>query len=87
VGAKVDIWFEREHARTLGAAGGAEVGRLQDLLEGRVPDELAPKFPSIDEILVVVAGGAAWRLSAGVPGWKGGEMGSRLVTRAIADAE
>ncbi len=66
---------------------GAEVGRLQNLLEGRAPDELVPKFPSIDEILVVVAGGTAGRFSAVVPGWMGGEMGSRPVTRAIEDAE
>jgi hypothetical protein len=62
---------------------GAEVGRLKDLLSGRPADELVPKFPSVDEIVIVVAGGTAGRFSAVVPGWMGGEMGSRPVTRAI----
>ena len=62
---------------------GAEVGRLKDVLEGRAGDEMVPKFPSVDEIMVVVAGGTAGRFSAVVPGWMGGEMGSRPVTRAI----
>ena len=63
---------------------GAETGRLKNLLEGRAPDELIPKFPSADEIVVIVAGGTAGRFSAVVPGWMGGELGSRPVTRAIA---
>ncbi|HUG38791.1 MAG TPA: hypothetical protein VML54_17665 [Candidatus Limnocylindrales bacterium] len=62
---------------------GAEVGRLKESLAGRPPDELVPKFPSVDEIVVVVAGGTAGRFSAVVPGWMGGEMGSRPVTRPI----
>ena len=62
---------------------GAESGRLKDGLAGRDRDELVPKFPSVDEILVVVAGGTAGRFSAIVPGWMGGEMGSRPVTRRI----
>jgi len=62
---------------------GAETSRLEDLLAGRPPDERIPKFPSLDEILVVVAGGTAGRFSAVVPGWMGGEMGSRPVTRTI----
>jgi hypothetical protein len=65
---------------------GAEVGRLKSL-EDRALDERVPKFPSIDEILVVVAGGTAGRFSAVVPGWMGGEMGSRPVTRVIEDTE
>ena len=63
---------------------GAETGRLKDLLAGRTPAERIPKFPSPEEIVVVVAGGTAGRFSAVVPGWMGGEMGSRLVTRRIA---
>jgi hypothetical protein len=62
---------------------GAEVGRLKDLLGGRGDDELVPKFPSVEEIMVVVAGGTAGRFSAVVPGWMGGEMGSRPVMRAV----
>jgi hypothetical protein len=62
---------------------GAETGRLKDLLDGRAGDERIPKFPSPEEIVVVVAGGTAGRFSAVVPGWMGGELGSRPVTRAI----
>jgi hypothetical protein len=64
---------------------GAETGRLKNLLEGCAPDERIPKFPSPEEIVVVVAGGTAGRFSAVVPGWMGGEMGSRPVTRLIAE--
>jgi hypothetical protein len=63
---------------------GAETGRLKNLLDGRTPAERIPKFPSPEEIVVVVAGGTAGRFSAVVPGWMGGEMGSRPVTRRIA---
>ena len=63
---------------------GAETGRLKNLLEGRAPDERVPKFPSVDEILIVVAGGTAGRFSAVVPGWMGGDLGSRPVTCRIA---
>jgi hypothetical protein len=62
---------------------GAETGRLKNLLEGRAPDERVPKFPSPEEIVIVVAGGTAGRFSAVVPGWMGGELGSRPVTRRI----
>jgi hypothetical protein len=62
---------------------GAETGRLKDLLEGRTGEERVPKFPSPEEIVIVVAGGTAGRFSAVVPGWMGGELGSRPVTRAI----
>jgi hypothetical protein len=48
-------------------------------------DELVPKFPSIDETVIVAAGGTAGRFSAIVPGWVGGEMGSRPVTHPIQD--
>ena len=33
--------------------------------------------------MVVVAGGTTGRFSAVVPGWMGGEIGSRPITRAI----
>jgi len=62
---------------------GAETGRLKDLVADRAPDELIPKFPSPEEILIVVAGGTAGRFSAVVPGWMGGELGSRPVTWKI----
>src|SRR2546430_4224542 len=62
---------------------GAETGRLKDLVADRARDELIPKFPSPEEIVIVVAGGTAGRFSAVVPGWMGGELGSRPVTRKI----
>jgi hypothetical protein len=65
---------------------GAETGRLKNLLEGRAPDERIPKFPSPEEIVIVVAGGTAGRFSAVVPGWMGGDLGSRPVTRRIGEA-
>jgi len=64
---------------------GAEVRRFQGGLGERPPEELVPKYPSIDEILIVVAGGTAGRFSAVIPGWLGGEVGSRPVTRPIGD--
>jgi hypothetical protein len=36
--------------------------------------------------MIIVAGGTAGRFSAVVPGWMGGEMGSRPVTRRIEEA-
>jgi hypothetical protein len=65
---------------------GAETGRLKNLVEGRAPDERIPKFPSPEEIVLVVAGGTAGRFSAVVPGWMGGELGSQPVTRRIEDS-
>ena len=62
---------------------GAESGRLKDLADSD-PDALIPKFPSVEEIMVIVAGGTAGRFSAVVPGWMGGEIGAQPVTRAIA---
>jgi len=48
-------------------------------------DDLIPKFPSADEIHVVVAGGTAGRFSMAVPGWLGTKNGSTPVTLAIRD--
>jgi len=62
---------------------GAESGRLAIGDGPTDPARPVPKFPSIDEIVIVVAGGTAGRFSAVVPGWMGGELGSRPVTRAI----
>jgi hypothetical protein len=44
------------------------------------PDELIPKFPSVDEIHVVVAGGTAGRFSMAIPGWLGTKNGSAPIT-------
>lgn len=74
----------RRPARELASdALGAESGRLKDGLGALEPDALVPKFPSRDEIMIVVAGGTAGRFSAVVPGWMGGEIGSRPITRRI----
>jgi len=44
-----------------------------------------PKFPSPEELHVVVAGGTAGRFSMAIPGWLGTKNGSRPVTVAIRD--
>jgi hypothetical protein len=49
----------------------------------REPDALIPKFASMDEIHVVVAGGTAGRFSVAIPGWLGTRNGSRPVTRPV----
>jgi hypothetical protein len=49
------------------------------------PDEAIPKFPSTDELHVVVAGGTAGRFSMAIPGWLGTRNGSRPVTVAVRD--
>ena len=47
------------------------------------PESMIPKFPSTDELHVVVAGGTAGRFSVAIPGWLGTRNGSRPVTRAV----
>jgi hypothetical protein len=49
------------------------------------PAELIPKFPSPQELHVVVAGGTAGRFSMAIPGWLGTRNGSRPVTVPIRD--
>ena len=49
------------------------------------PDQPIPKFPSPEELHVVVAGGTAGRFSMAIPGWLGTKNGSRPVTVAIRD--
>ena len=46
-------------------------------------DELIPKFPSAEEIHVVVAGGTAGRFSMAVAGWLGTKNGSAPITVPI----
>ena len=46
-------------------------------------DTPVPKFPSPDEIHVVVAGGTAGRFSMAIPGWLGTKNGSRPVSRLV----
>jgi hypothetical protein len=47
------------------------------------PAAMIPKFPSLDEIHVVVAGGTAGRFSVAIPGWLGTKNGSRPITRRV----
>src|SRR5262245_5140782 len=61
-------------------------GEGTNLRYARTPppdDALVPKFPSVDEVHVVVAGGTAGRFSVAVPGWLGTRNGSRPVTRLV----
>src|SRR2546426_2516995 len=47
------------------------------------PDTLVSKFPSVDEIHTIVAGGTAGRFSMATPGWLGTRNGSRPLTRLV----
>jgi hypothetical protein len=47
------------------------------------PETMISKFPSPEEIHVVVAGGTAGRFSVAIPGWLGTRNGSRPVTRVV----
>ena len=47
------------------------------------PDTLVSKFPSLDEIHIMVAGGTAGRFSMAVPGWLGTRNGTRPLTCLI----
>jgi len=47
------------------------------------PETMISKFPSTEEIHVVVAGGTAGRFSVAIPGWLGTKNGSHPVTRAV----
>jgi hypothetical protein len=49
------------------------------------PGEPIPKFPSPEELHVVVAGGTAGRFSMAIPGWLGTRNGSRPITVPIRD--
>ena len=61
-------------------------GEGTNLRYGRTPpppETLISKFPSPEEIHIVVAGGTAGRFSVAIPGWLGTKNGSRPVTRPI----
>ena len=47
------------------------------------PEAAISKFPSPEEIHILVAGGTAGRFSVAIPGWLGTKNGSRPVTRPI----
>jgi hypothetical protein len=48
-------------------------------------ETLYPKFPALDSIVIIVAGGTAGRFSAAVPGLARGDSGSRIMTKEIRD--
>ncbi len=93
-----DGWTKADLKRHLFETIRVPYGRLQPaedngegtnlrFVKGRepAPDEPIPKFPSTDELHVVVAGGTAGRFSVAIPGWLGTRNGSRPVTVAIRD--
>ena len=47
------------------------------------PETPIAKFPSLDELHILVAGGTAGRFSMAIPGWLGTKNGSRPLTRLI----
>ena len=51
--------------------------------EAVAPEALVPKFPSTEELHILVAGGTAGRFSMAIPGWLGTRNGSRPLTRPI----
>jgi hypothetical protein len=50
-----------------------------------MPGQMIPKFPTPEELHVVVAGGTAGRFSMAIPGWLGTRNGSRPITVPIRD--
>ena len=61
-------------------------GEGTNLRYGRTPpapDAPISKFPSPEEIHIVVAGGTAGRFSVAIPGWLGTKNGSQPITRPI----
>ena len=49
-------------------------------------DTIFAKFPALDSLMIIVAGGTAGRFSAAVPGLARGDAGSRITTREIQSA-
>jgi hypothetical protein len=78
--------FERIRVPYRAVVPDEDNGEGTNLRFARTPpalDELVPKFPSPEEIHLVVAGGTAGRFSVAIPGWLGTKNGSRPVTRAV----
>jgi len=76
-----------EHARTIGADGWSKADVREFLwteTRARVDGALVPKFRAPEHLHLVVAGGAAGRFSAWVPGWPFPGSPSRLVLKRIA---
>jgi hypothetical protein len=77
--------IRRPYRELLPGPDGAEGARLRPEEPPRGPDDLVPKFPSPEELMIVVAGGTAGRFSVAIPGWLGGKHGSQPVTRPVQD--
>jgi hypothetical protein len=75
--------IRRPYGECLPDARGGESSILRFRPNPPSPDVLVPKFPSPEDIHVVVAGGRAGRFSCALPGWLATRNGSRLVTRRI----
>jgi len=76
-----------EHARDIGADGWSKADVREFLwteTRARVDGALVPKFRAPEHLHLVVAGGAAGRFSAWVPGWPFPGSPSRLVLKRIA---
>ncbi len=75
--------IRRPYRELMPGPDGAEGTRLRFDTSAHAPDDLVPKFPSPEEIMIMVAGGTAGRFSVAIPGWLGGKHGSQPVTRPI----
>ncbi len=64
---------------------GAGVSLIPNInTDGMTEETLIPKFPSPEDITIIVAGGTAGRFSVAVPGLLGGDRGSRMTTKLIS---
>ena len=75
----------RPYRELLPDEASGEGTNLRFLPDPPAPDELIPKFASVEDLHVVVAGGTAGRFSVVIPGWLGTKNGSRAVTKGIQD--
>ena len=73
----------RPYRELLPDEGHGEGTNLRYGREAPGPETMIPKFPSVEELHIVVAGGTAGRFSVAIPGWLGTKNGSRPVTRPI----
>ena len=75
--------MRRPYRELLPDEGHGEGTNLRYGREAPGPETMIPKFPSVEELHIVVAGGTAGRFSVAIPGWLGTKNGSRPVTRPI----
>ena len=91
-----DGWTKNQIREQIQAASMRPVRELvqsEDCAEGIPParaeqmgmDTMIPKFRSIDQIIMVVAGGEAGKFAAYLGGWASGPIGSSATTRVIGD--